>query len=53
MKIKTTATFRLGDALGIYAIIIWLSVGVGPWWLGVVLVVGAAVINTLRDKATR
>lgn len=34
-----------GDGLLLIALLVWLSVRVGPWWLGVVLFVAAWVVN--------
>ncbi len=35
----------LGDGLLHLAVLVWVSVGVGPWWVGVVLFVGALAVN--------
>lgn len=39
---------RLGDALGHLAIVVWLSVAVGPWWVGLVLLAAIIIINTVQ-----
>lgn len=36
---------RLGDDLLVLALWLWLTIAVGPWWLGVSLFVGAGAIN--------
>jgi len=41
---------KLGDGLLCLAMLIWLSVSVGPWWLGVALFVGAGFVNYWSDR---
>jgi len=36
---------HLGSRLLEFAILIWVSVSVGPWWLGVILYLAAWVVN--------
>lgn len=43
----------LGDGVLLLAMLIWLSVGVGPWWLGVVLFFGAMIVNFFWFRAQR
>lgn len=38
---------KVGDELLLIALLVWLSVRVGPWWLGVVLFVAAWVVNLI------
>lgn len=37
-----------GDTLLMYLILFWLSIGVGPWWLGLVGFFGSYVINLVH-----
>ena len=42
------ALIKLGDGLTIVAMLVWLSVSVGPWWLGLLIFVVAWVVNTIQ-----
>lgn len=35
----------VGDGLAVVAILAWLSIAVGPWWLGPVILAGAELLN--------
>jgi len=37
-----------GDTLLMYLILLWLSIGVGPWWLGLVGFVASFFINNVH-----
>ena len=37
-----------GDTILMYLILIWLSVGIGPWWLGLVGFVVSYAINLVH-----
>jgi hypothetical protein len=41
---------KLGDALLMLAMLVWLTVAVGPWWLGVGLFLAAWAINVWRQE---
>jgi hypothetical protein len=41
---------KLGDGIAIAGMLIWLSVSVGPWWLGAVLFVVAWWVNVLMRR---
>ena len=41
---------KIGDGVGIIAILLWLSWSVGPWWLGIVIFVLAFVLNYIQDS---
>ncbi len=39
---------KFGDGLGIIAILVWLSIAVGPWWVGLAILAGVTVVNTIQ-----
>lgn len=41
---------RAGTGLATAALVVWVSVAVGPWWLGLVLFLGAWVVNHLEHR---
>ena len=41
---------KLGDGIVIAGMLIWLSVSVGPWWVGLLLFAGAWVANLLAKE---
>ena len=43
----------LGDGLGILAMLVWLSVSVGPWWIGAVVFFGVLVVNIWDQNIRR
>lgn len=43
-------TVRLGDGLLFLALLVWMSVSVGPWWVGVMLFAGAYGINIWEQR---
>ncbi len=44
---------KFGDGLGILAILAWLSFAVGPWWVGLTILVGVTIVNTIQDSVRR
>jgi hypothetical protein len=36
---------KLGDAMLALALLVWMSLSVGPWWVGLLLLVGAWALN--------
>ena len=50
MKVTMNQPLGFGDKLGLVAMMVWITVAVGPWWIGVSLFVGITVINSLTKK---
>ena len=44
---------KLGDGVVCLAMLVWLTVAVGPWWVGVTLFCGAMVLNLIHDEVKR
>ena len=44
---------KLGDALLLFALWLWLTVAVGPWWLGVGLFLLAWALNLVGIYLSR
>ncbi len=44
---------KLGDGLGVLALMVWISYSVGPWWLGGAIMAGAGILNFLEKRARR
>jgi len=42
---KPYSALNLGDGIAVVLILVWLSVGVGPWWLGWVIFFVSGVGN--------
>jgi hypothetical protein len=46
------ADFKMGDAVVVFGALIWLTVAVGPWWLGVALLALGWLLNrTTQGRA--
>jgi len=41
---------KLGDGLLCLAMLVWISIAVGPWWVGLLLFVSAGIINYAMDR---
>lgn len=39
-----------GDTIFILAMVIWMSVSVGPWWMGFVILFTSYIINKLHQR---
>ncbi len=44
---------KFGDGLGIIAMLVWLSIAVGPWWVGLAIFGGVAVANIIQATKAR
>lgn len=50
VRYNNRRSLPLGDAVLIFAMFIWLTVAVGPWWLGAGLFVMACILNWLHQR---
>lgn len=41
---------NIGDAVFALALLVWMSVSVGPWWIGVLIFLVAWVVNLLTPS---
>jgi hypothetical protein len=42
---------KAGEGIITLGILIWMSVSVGPWWIGLVLFMGGMILNLLVTLA--
>ena len=42
--------FKFGDSLLLYGVVLWVSIVVGPWWVGVGLVILSLAGNSYHDN---
>ena len=47
MKNDFEYSFKEGDGFIMLAVILWLSISVGPWWIGVMIIFVGWFINYL------
>ena len=43
----TQSQLSPGDAFILFAMFLWLTIAVGPWWVGVILFFTSMLINTI------
>lgn len=46
-------TFRAGEALVLLAVLVWLSVSVGPWWVGIAIFIAGSLANRSASRLKR
>lgn len=44
---------NLGDAILLFSLFIWVTIEVGPWWLGVSIFILAIILNIIGDNIRR
>lgn len=43
---------KIGDGLLIIGLLVWVSVAIGPGWIGIALFLGAWLVNYLTEGRT-
>ena len=41
---------RFGDAMFVFAIWAWMTVSVGPWWVGVLILFAGSLLNAIESR---